>query len=446
MSEKTKILIIGSSAAGFTCALTARKYNKDAEITLIRKEKKTPVPCGIPYVFGTIHDVEKNLMPDQALANNNVKLVIDEVKAINRERKTVSLLSGQELDYDKLVLCTGSNPIKPPIPGIDLENVFFAKKDVEYLRQLLLKLETVKDVVIIGGGFIGVEFADEFRKRGLNVSIVELLPHCLQLAFDEEYCVMAEEKLRERGVRVITNNKAEEIIGKNGKVEGVRLASGEELKADIVFIGIGVRPETTLAQEAGLKIGEMRGIWVNEYMQTSDEDIFAAGDCAEKFSFFTNKPTGLRLASIAAREARIVGVNVYGLRRKNVGVIGSFATIIGDLGLGVAGLTEKAAKDAGFDVVIGTATVPDKHPGAMPNCKTLKVKLVFDRNTKAIIGGEVAGGSTTAELTNIISTMIERKMTMDEVATFQYGTHPAFTCSPVTYPIAFAAEDAIQKA
>jgi len=380
------------------------------------------------------------------LANNNVKLVIDEVKAINRERKTVSLLSGQELNYDKLVLCTGSNPIKPPIPGIDLENVFFAKKDVEYLRQLLLKLETVKDVVIIGGGFIGVEFADEFRKRGLNVSIVELLPHCLQLAFDEEYCVMAEEKLRERGVRVITNNKAEEIIGKNGKVEGVRLASGEELKADIVFIGIGVRPETTLAQEAGLKIGEMRGIWVNEYMQTSDEDIFAAGDCAEKFSFFTTKPTGLRLASIAAREARIVGVNVYGLRRKNVGVIGSFATIIGDLGLGVAGLTEKAAKDAGFDIVIGTATVPDKHPGAMPNCKTLKVKLVFDRNTKAIIGGEVAGGSTTAELTNIISTMIERKMTMDEVATFQYGTHPAFTCSPVTYPIAFAAEDAIQKA
>ena len=444
MIEKVDVLIIGASAAGFTAALTARKYNKNASIMVLRKEEATPVPCGIPYIFGTLFDVKKNCMPDSVLIRNNVKILTKEAKAINRDKKTVTLADNTEIGYEKLILCTGSTPVKPPIPGIDLKNVFFAQKDTDYLNDVLTRLGKVKDVVIIGGGFIGVEFADEFRKRGLNVTIVELLPRCLQLVFDEEYCIMAEEKLRERGVHVITKTRAEEITG-NGKVEKVRLSSGEEIKADIVLIGIGVRANTILAQDAGLKIGEQKGIWVNEYMQTTDEDIFAAGDCAEKFSFFTGKPTGLKLASIACREARIAGVNIFGLKRKNPGVIGSFSTIIGDLGLGAAGLVEKAAKENGFDVITGQAVGMDKHPSAMPECRELKIKLIFDRKSGVVLGGEIAGGTTTAELTNIVSLMIERKMTMDEIATFQYGTHPAFTCSPVGYPIANAAEDAIVK-
>ena len=444
MIEKVDVLIIGASAAGFTAALTARKYNKNASIMVLRKEEATPVPCGIPYIFGTLFDVKKNCMPDGVLIKNNVKILTKEAKAINRDKKTVTLADNTEIGYEKLILCTGSTPVKPPIPGIDLKNVFFAQKDTDYLNDVLTRLGKVKDVVIIGGGFIGVEFADEFRKRGLNVTIVELLPRCLQLVFDEEYCIMAEEKLRERGVHVITKTRAEEIVGKE-EVEKVRLSSGEEIKADIVLIGIGVRANTVLAQEAGLKIGEQKGIWVNEYMQTTDEDIFAAGDCAEKFSFFTGKPTGLKLASIACREARIAGVNIFGLKRKNPGVIGSFSTIIGDLGLGAAGLVEKAAKENGFDVITGQAVGMDKHPSAMPECRELKIKLIFDRKSGVVLGGEIAGGTTTAELTNIVSLMIERKMTMDEIATFQYGTHPAFTCSPVGYPIANAAEDAIVK-
>lgn len=445
MSGKRNIVIVGGSTAGFICALTARRYNTNAKITVVRREKKALITCGIPYIFGTLFDVEKDLLPDKLLADGNADLVIDEVKSINRVEKTVLLSSGQKIGYDKLVLTTGSVPLKPPIPGIELENVFFAKKDAEYLKQLLVRLETAKDVVVIGGGFVGVEFAEQFRKRGLNVTIVELLPHCLQLNFDEEYCVVAEEKLQKIGIRVITNERVEEITSSGGKVENVRLASGERLKADMVLVAVGVRPETTLAREAQLKIGEMGGIWVNEYMQTSDEDIFAAGDCAEKTSFFTGKPVNLRLASIAAREAKIVAANVSGLSFKNAGTIGCFATMIDDLGLGVAGLTEKAARDAGFNVLIGSATTTDKHPGAMPNARTLKAKLIFDRSTKTIIGGEIAGGPTTAELVNIVSTMIDKRMTVEEVAFFQYGTHPALTASPRTHPVAYAAEDALSR-
>jgi NADPH-dependent 2,4-dienoyl-CoA reductase/sulfur reductase-like enzyme len=379
------------------------------------------------------------------LTDNDIELVIGEVKSIRRDEKAVILSSGQKINYDKLVLATGSVPAKPPIHGIDLENVFFAKKDPDYLQGLLVKLERAKDVVVIGGGFVGVEFAEQFRKRGLDVTIVELLPHCLQLNLDDEFCIMAEEKLRELGVRVITGERVEEIVGRDGKVAGVRLAGGERLKADMVLVAVGVRPEISLAREAQLKIGEGGGVWVNEYMQTSDADVFAAGDCAEKYSFFTKRPTNLRLASIASREAKIVAANLFQPRVKNLGTIGCFATMIGDLGLGAAGLTERAAREAGFDVIIGVATTTDKHPGAMPGAKNLKVKLMFDRASKTIIGGEVAGGVTAAELANIISAMIERRMTIEEIAFSQYGTHPALTASPRTHPIAYAAEDALLK-
>ncbi|MEM1901166.1 MAG: FAD-dependent oxidoreductase [Candidatus Nezhaarchaeales archaeon] len=445
MSSRRNIVIVGGSTAGFICALTIRRYNKDARITVVRREKKALITCGIPYIFGTLFNVEKDLLPDKLLAEGGIDLLIDEVRFINRSEKAVLLSSGRKISYDKLVLTTGSIPVKPPIPGIDLENVFFARKDVEYLQRLLSTLEKVKDVVIIGGGFVGVEFAEQFRRRGLNVTIIEMLPHCLQLNFDEEYCVMAEEKLREMGVRVIVNEKVEEIVGDEGRVKGVKLASGERVRADVVLVAVGVKPEVTLAREAQLKIGEMGGVWVNEHMQTSDIDIFAAGDCAEKFSFFTGKPVNLRLASIAAREAKIVAANLSGINVKNPGTIGCFATMINDLGLGVVGLTEKAARDAGFNVLTGVATTTDKHPGAMPGARTLKVKLIFDRSTKTIIGGEIAGGPTTAELANIVSVMIERRMTIEDVAFFQYGTHPALTASPRTHPIAYAAEDALSR-
>jgi len=440
-----EVVIVGGSTAGFICSLTARRFYKDAKITVVRREKKALVTCGIPYIFGTLFNIEKDLLPDKLLTDNDIELVIGEVKSIRRDEKAVILSSGQKINYDKLVLATGSVPAKPPIPGIDLENVFFAKKDPDYLKKLLVKLEGAKDVVVIGGGFVGVEFAEQFRKRGLDVTIVELLPHCLQLNLDDEFCIRAEEKLRELGVRVITGERVEEIVGRDGKVAGVRLAGGERLKADMVLVAVGVRPEISLAREAQLKIGEGGGVWVNEYMQTSDADVFAAGDCAEKYSFFTKRPANLRLASIASREAKIVAANLFQLRVKNLGTIGCFATMIGDLGLGAAGLTERAAREAGFDVIIGVATTTDKHPGAMPGAKNLKVKLMFDRASKTIIGGEVAGGVTAAELANIISAMIERRMTIEEIAFSQYGTHPALTASPRTHPIAYAAEDALLK-
>ncbi|MCK4263278.1 MAG: FAD-dependent oxidoreductase [Dehalococcoidia bacterium] len=444
--EKVDLLIIGGSAGGIVTGQTARRQYKDASIAVIRKEKEGQVlvPCGLPYIFGTVGSPEKNIMPDKLLSGSNIDLIIDEVTSIDKQAKTVATASGKSIGYDRLVLATGADPIIIPIPGRDLENVFCAIKDVDYLNGLLRAVAAIKDVVIIGGGFIGLEFGDEFRKRGLNVTIVEMLRHCLELVFDEGFCTLAESQLTERGVSIKTGAKVEAILGEK-KVTGVRLAGGEELKADLVFMCIGVRPNTQLAQDAGLEIGETKAVWVDEYGRTSNRDIFAVGDCAEKRSFFTKRPSALKLASIAAQEGRVVGANLLELRRRNEGVVGAFATIIGDSGVGMAGLTETQAKAAGFDVVTSEVKTPDKHPGSMPGAKEFGVKLVFEKATHELLGGQVCGGSTVGEVANVLAALIQSRMTASEVATFQYGTHPFFTPSPLVYPIVNAAELALAK-
>jgi NADH oxidase (H2O2-forming) len=239
--QKFDAVIIGGSAAGIPAATTVKRHYPNAQIAVIRQEDKVPVPCGIPYIFGTLGSADKNLIPDKAVTGNGATLIVDEATVLDREGHTVTTAEGQTVGYDKMILATGSLPIVPPLPGSDLENVFAVHKDVEYLDMLSQKMETARDVVIIGGGFIGMEMADECRKReNLNVSIVEMLPHCLFLAFDQDLCVRAEKTLIDAGVQVHTQSRAQAILG-NGKVEAVELDSGERLPADMVIFGIGAR-------------------------------------------------------------------------------------------------------------------------------------------------------------------------------------------------------------
>jgi NADH oxidase (H2O2-forming) len=443
--ENVTLAIIGGSAAGPVAAITARRQNKDASIMVIRKEAKVMIPCAIPYIFGTLGSIDKNVIPDGLLSRENIGIMVDQVESIDKAGRTLKTAKGEIVGYEKLILATGSSPVIPRIPGIDLGNVFPIWKDADYLDKARQTLVGAKDVVIVGGGFIGVEMADECKKlTNGNVTIVEMLPHCLMLALDAEFCSLAEQKVTDRGVKVLGGNQVKAILG-NGKVEEVELNNGEKLKADVVIVGIGSVANTELATGAGLKLGEQKGVWVDEYMRTSDENIFACGDCVEKISFFTGKSTGLKLASIATFEARIAGANAFGQKRKNQGVIGVFATGLGDLGLSAAGLTENAAKAAGIDVVTGEAAAVDRHPGGMPGAQQMRIKLIFDRKTGKILGGETSGGTTTAEMGNIIAMAIQNEMTAEQLVLFQMGTHPAFTCSPIAYQLVNAAEMAALK-
>jgi pyruvate/2-oxoglutarate dehydrogenase complex dihydrolipoamide dehydrogenase (E3) component len=305
----------------------------------------------------------------------------------------------------------------------------------------------MKNVVVLGCGFIGVEFADECKKnRDVNVTIVEMLDQCLQIAFGEEACRCCqaiEDYLARKGIKIITGTKLEEVLG-DDKVKAVRLSNGQEIKADALIVGIGVSPNVDLAQKAGLAV-DRRGIIVDTTMRTSDPDIFACGDCASKFSFFTGQPSGLRLASIATTEARIAGANLYEISRKNPGVVGVFSTAIENLTVAMTGMSEKGAKQCGFDVVTGEAEAPDRHPGGMPGMSKMWVRLVFNKVNGELIGGTVRGGPSAGELINTISACIQNRMRANDIATFQIGTHPAVTASPIAYPLVNAAEMALRN-
>jgi NADH oxidase (H2O2-forming) len=442
--EQADIVVVGGSAAGLTAAITARRHYPDKAILMVREEEQVLIPCGIPYIFGTLEGPQKDIIPDAVLEKNDIDLLITEVTDIDREERVLHTEAG-DIGYERLILATGSRPAMPPIPGFELKGVFAIVKDVEYLGELHQWLETAKDVVVIGGGFIGIEFGDEINKADdKNVTIVELLPHCLVLAYDEEFCIEMEEVLESRGINIRTSTKVEQVGG-NGLVEKVILSGGTEIKADTVIVGVGAVANVDLAKKAGLRIGLTGGIAVDRTMKTSDDNIYACGDCAEKISFFGGRPSPLKLASIATLEARIAGANLFGIRRENVGTVGVWSTAVGDVAIATAGLTEGMATERGYDVVAVTIGGPNRHPGIMPGAANTKVKLVFERNSGVVLGGQVIGDATAGEIINSISACVQSRMTAEDISMFQIGTHPALTASPIAYHMVNAAEMAIKQ-
>jgi NADH oxidase (H2O2-forming) len=447
MEKNTDILVIGGGPAGIVCALTAGQYYPDKKILVMRDVEQGVIPCGIPYMITSLEKPDQNIMGYSSLEKENIELVINRAITIDRQNKKVRTESGDDYRYEKLVLALGSNPIVPPIPGIDKKGVYQVRKDLNYLKEMVEEVRKHKRVLVLGGGFIGAEFADELSQiKGLEVILVEMLPHLLSNSFDPEFSELAEEKLRSQGVKILTNTKVEELTG-DQKISKVRLSTGAEIDIDCVVLGVGAKPNTRLALDAGLELGKGKGIWVDEYLRTVDSDIFAVGDCAGKRDFFTRKDAPVLLASIATAEARIAGANLYQLKvlRENKGTIGIFSTYVGGLVMGSAGMTESTARREGFDTISGKAQVVDKHPSVLPGADKMLVKLVFSRESQAILGGQVAGGMSCAELINVIGIAIQKRFTITELETFQMATHPCLTSSPTMYPLVWAAQDSAKK-
>ncbi len=442
MKEKTDVLVIGGSAAGIVAATTGKSFYPNKKFTVIRKEKNVMVPCGIPYIFGSLDSSEKNLIPDGVLTNNDIQLKIDKAVKVDKENKICTTKDGTDISFEKLIFATGSTPVIPKwLKGGDLHNVFTIPKNKTVIDKIKSKIQKSDKVVVVGGGFIGVEMADEINKLGKNVTLVEILPHILSLPFDDELAIKAEEILISRGINIKTGDGVKEILGKD-KVESVLLNSGKKLDADVVVLAMGYVPNITLAKQTGLKICDEGFICVDEYMRTSDPDIMAIGDCAEKRSFLTQQQRGTMLASTACSEARVAGMNLFKLSalKTFTGTITMFSTAIGDNAFGAAGVTERMANERGFDIVTGTFEGVDKHPGTLPGTHNQIVKLIATRDSGVLIGGEVIGGPSTGELINILGLAIENRMIIGSILTAQIATHPLLTAPPTAYPIIKAAE------
>ncbi|RKY41033.1 MAG: pyridine nucleotide-disulfide oxidoreductase [Candidatus Makaraimicrobium thalassicum] len=445
METKTDVLVIGAGPAGVVCAVTARKYYPGKDITVMNNLKEGVVPCGIPYMFGSLNVPDENRMDMAVLGKNRVNVVVNEAVKIKPEEKMIETRGGDVYRYEKLILAVGSSPIVPPVPGIEKEGIYSVHKDMEYLRNVVREIRKAKNVLVMGGGFIGIEFADELsRSGGPGVYLVEMLPGLLANSFDVEFSRMVEEKLRSNNVEILTNTRLERFSG-GERVSGALLSNGKELTLDAAILGIGAVPNTKLAQDAGLETG--KGIWVDEYMRTSNPDIFAVGDCAIKRDFYTRRSVPVMLASTATAEARIAGANLYQLKvvRENKGTIAIYSTYVDGLVLGSAGLTEISAKKEGFEIVVGSTECPDKHPAAMPGAGKIRIKLIFSKQSGIILGGQVAGGMSAAEVINIIGMAIQKRISSTELETLQMATHPYLTSAPTMYPLVLAAQDSLGR-
>lgn len=442
--QKTDVLVIGGSAAGLVAAQVGRAKFPDKDFLVVRDTQSALIPCAIPYVFGQIGTTENNILPDGLATKNGARVLIDRVTSIDREQKRCATEDGEEIEYGKLIIATGSQPKVPGwLKGADLDGVYTVPKNKDYIDAMVKSLKPNSTVAVIGAGFIGVELADQLRKIPMNVHLIEVLPHILGAAFDEEIAVEAEKLLGEAGIDVKTGVGVQELTGTDA-VNGVKLSNGEHLDVDAVVLAMGYAPETALAKAAGLPMNDKGFILVDEYMRTADPSILAVGDCAEKRDFITRQTSGVMLASTACAEARVAAMNLYGLCSVKTfgGTIAVYSTAIDGTGFGTAGVTAAAAEREGFEIVTGSFTGVDRHPGSLNDAHKQTVRLVVAKNCGTIIGGGVIGGASAGELTNVLGLVIQNRMSVADLLTTQIGTQPCLTASPAAYPLVKAAEAA----
>jgi NADPH-dependent 2,4-dienoyl-CoA reductase/sulfur reductase-like enzyme len=444
---KINVIVVGGGPAGVITALTAKSVYPEKSVCVIKEIGDGVIPCAIPYMMHTLADTKHNIMGNLPLEKAGIDIKVGKVVSLDAKARTVTLQAGDVLSYEKLVLATGTDVCMPPIPGVDKQGVFTIKKSLSAMNALREKVHQAKKMVIIGGGFIGAEFADELSKASdVDICLIEILPKLLLSAFDDEACDEIARLLDGQRISIRTGSRVVSIDG-GERVESVSLENGEKIPADMVLVSVGAKPSSHLAEEAGLRIVENGSIWVDDYMRTDAEDIFAVGDCALKRDFFTRKAAPVWLASTATAEARNAGTNIYGIRvlHQIQGTIAAFSTQIGGKSFASAGMTCRACEKEGFRYVSATAAAPDRHPGMLPGASELTVKLVFADRSGILLGGQVSCGPSVGELINTIALAIQKKVTVRELDMMQIATHPLLTSAPTVHPLINAAHQALAK-
>ena len=382
------------------------------------------------------------------LTDQHITVLHNEVTAIDRAAKTVTLADGRKLPYTKLYLATGSSSFVPPIEGRDLQGVMTLRglPDAERIREHLAAGKT-RNIVFIGAGFISMEAATllaEQHAGAYTITIVELMDRPLPLMLDGDMSAVVRAYLEEKGLRFRTGEKVERIVGMDGRVTGVQLASGETLDADMVFLNVGVRPNTQLAVDAGLEMAKF-GIRVNTFQETSDPDILAGGDCVEKCNFLTKKPAPGQLRGPAVVQGRLAAKRLAGYDIEFPGVLDAGGCKMFDLTITATGFTEENAAREGYSTVSAVVDSRSKH-AMIPGVKPWKLKLVFDRNSERLIGGQIVSHTVTmAREIDAVTAFILGGKTIRELTTFTSACNPDISSEPSAEPITIAAEQALQK-
>lgn len=428
---KKKVLIIGGVAGGASAAARVRRLDEDADIIMFEKGPHVSFSnCSLPfYLSGIVEDSEKLIVMDPITFKQRFNItarVQQEVTAINRQKKTVSVLNvatgaTYEESYDTLVLSPGASPIIPNLEGIASQHVFTVRNVVDIERlQNYIQTQDAKNIVVVGGGFIGVEVAENLRLAGRNVSLIEFANQ-IMMPFDSDMAQILHKEMDDQGVNLILNDGVNKVTKSN-----IELNSGKSVEADVVVLAIGVRPETKLAVSAGLELGELGGIKVDANYRTSDPSIYAVGDAIEVYHQLLRKPTRLALAGPAQRQARAAADHMYNIPHQNKGVIGSSSIQIFDLVAASTGLNEKTARAAGIQADSVYIIAPDK-VNLMPNSNPLHFKLIFEVPTGKILGAQAIGKGNADKRIDVIATLISMGGTLEDLKELELTYSPMFS-------------------
>jgi NADPH-dependent 2,4-dienoyl-CoA reductase/sulfur reductase-like enzyme/rhodanese-related sulfurtransferase len=443
MTKRKRIIVIGGSASGPKAAAKARRIDNDAEVVILQKEADLSMAsCGYPYyVGGFFNDRNQLLCTPTGVVRNPIFYLnakdIDaevntEVTGIDTRNHTVAfkkLATGENgtLPYDKLVIATGSVPRMPPVPGADLAGIttLQSMKDADFLRKVRDEGK-IKKAVVIGGGLIGIETCEALQLASIEITVIELLPQLLTF-LDLELAKLVENHVKSKGANVITDNGIAAFLGENGKLTAVKLQNGTELPCELAVVAIGVRPNVKLAKDAGLKIGELGGIDVNEYMQTSDPDIYAVGDCVETRNRITGKKVLAPYGDLANLQGRVAGENAASSNCVTFpGTIQTGICKVFDYAAGSTGLSETVAKRLGLsDIMTVINASPDK-PGFMEG-KLLITKLIADSKTGRVLGAQCIGPGNVSKQIAQWAMAIQGKLTVEDLINADLPYAPPFS-------------------
>lgn len=441
-----KVVIIGGVAAGATAAAKVRRISSDAQITMLEAGADISFAnCGLPYyIGGDIKSRSKLILQspesfhEQYQVDVHVHTLVSTIDRTAKHVRTVNTRTGESktFEYTKLILAQGGRPIKPTLPGADMEHVFtlWTLEDMDKIAHHL-DVKKPKNAVVVGGGFIGLEMVEALVKRGVHVSVVEMMPHVMAV-MEAEIAGFVENEMLSYGVDIHTKAGVVEIGS-----DLVKLDNGTSLEADMVLLSIGVRPTLQLAKEAGLAMGEAGGLLVNEYMQTSDSDIYAAGDMVEIEHRVNGKKVRIPLAGPANRQGRIAAENVMGGKHAYKGAIGTSIVRVFEAVAGTTGLSLKQARSLGMDA---DAVVVHKehHTSYYPGSEQVTVMLVFDKGTGVILGGQTAGYAGADRRLDVIATAAANKLTVSELADVDFAYSPPLgTANDAMNMAAFVAEN-----
>ncbi len=446
-----KILIVGGVAGGASAAARLRRLDENAEIVIFeRGEHISFANCGLPYYIGeTIKDREKLLVqtPEAMKARFNIDVRVNsDVISVNTDNKSVTVRkidgSVYNEDYDYLVLSPGAKPIKPPIPGIDNERLYTLRnvKDTDYIKAVVDKQET-KEAVVIGGGFIGIEMAENLADRGVKVTLVEAAPHILA-PFDSDMVTIAEEVMEEKGITLILKDGVKSFEEKDGAVE-ILLASGKKVKGEIGILAIGVAPDTAWLKDSGIKLGERGHILVDSSMKTSADGVYAAGDAIEVVDYISGNKTAIPLAGPANKQGRIAADNIAGIKSVYKGTMGTSIIKIFDLTSASTGNNERLLQKAGIPYKV-VFVHPMSHASYYPGATQLHIKLIFNEEGR-VLGAQAMGYEGVDKVIDVIATVIKFKGTVEDLAELELAYAPPYLSAKSPANMAgFVAENVLE--